>query len=130
VIVIGDARGSRSARPMLLSQSQLATPGSASYASFSKDRQSSHQTPIGTSPSRLSAKEKASKLSITAQTPRQTPFPVKYKAIECIDLTGDSFESDHPDPSSSDTLGPPITASRRKKRKRDELGVENAINQH
>lgn len=146
---------SRSAKPTLLSQYQLATPVSttgssisASYAaSFHKDSQPAHITPIGSktrglnsSSTRLLAEQPASNLSWTTKqprTPRQTPppLPVKFEAIESVDLTGDDGTgSDRLDSSSSDTFGPPITLwredsasraepllKRGKKRKSDEL---------
>jgi len=121
---------SRSAKPTLLSQYQLATPVSttgsslsASYAaSFLRDSQPSYGTPTGSKlrdPANLSSKP-SSKQSIPnlsrtiqhPQTPRQTPrpLPVTREEIESVDLTGeDGSESDHLDSSSSDTFGQPIS---------------------
>jgi bloom syndrome protein len=121
---------SRSAKPTLLSQYQLATPASttgsslsASYAaSFLRDSQPNHITPTGSklrglggSSSKIFTQEPTSNLSRTTQhpqTPHQTPrpLPVKYEEIESVDLTGeDEFSSDRPDSSSPDTFGQPIS---------------------
>jgi bloom syndrome protein len=121
---------SRSAKPTLLSQYQLATPVSstgsslsASYAaSFLRDSQPSYGIPTGSklrdpanSSSKPSSKQPTSNLSSTIkhpQTPRQTPrpLPVAREEIESVDLTGeDGSESDHLDSSSSDTFGQPIS---------------------
>lgn len=121
---------SRSAKPTLLSQYQLATPVSstgsslsASYAaSFLRDSQPSYGTPTGSrlrgpgsSSSKLSAKQLISDLSLTIQhpqTPHQTPrpLPVTHEEIESVDLTGeDEFDSDRLDSSSSGTFGQPTS---------------------
>jgi bloom syndrome protein len=121
---------SRSTKPTLLGQYQLATPVSttgssisASYAaSFHRDSQPNYGTPTGSNvrvlgnlSSRRPSKQPTANLSRTIQhpqTPRQTPRPLatKEEEIESVDLTGDDeFGSDHLDSSSSDTFGQPIS---------------------
>ncbi len=121
---------SRSAKPTLLSQYQLATPVSTTgssisalyAASFHRDSQPSYGTPassrvrgLGNLSSRPPSKQPMSNISRVIQppqTPRQTPrpLPVQGKDIESVDLTGgDEFESDRLDSSSSETFSQPIS---------------------